>query len=106
MTTQLHASRVLTGIIRRAEEAGLPRLSWSVYPYDGAALDAQPWGGDDEARTIVMAAWGDHLGVKAKTQRYDDYTEIKIAAEVHGVPVRIFTHVDKAANYGQRGGAK
>ena len=107
-TTHLDAARVLTGIIRRAEEAGLPRLSWDL-PHYSAILRAQaPASSDDETKTITMAAWGAHLGVKAETKRYHDrgYTELEILTEVDGVPVEIFCHVDRSADYGRTGGAK
>ncbi len=94
---QLQAVRVLTGIIRRAEESGLPSLTWNVHPYDGAGLLGQPFGGDDDTRGAVLAAWADHLGVKATTTREPSYVAIEVRAEVDGVPVRIFTHTDREA---------
>lgn len=105
-TTQLDAVRVLAGIVRRAEEAGLPRLSWSL-PHHGEELSAQvPARSDDETKTIAMAAWGAHLGVKADVKRHDDHTQLTIVAVVDGVPVGIFCHVGRAATYGRTGGAK
>lgn len=92
--TQLDAVRVLTGIIRRAREAGLPSLSWGLDPYDGAGLAAQPWSLSEGERVDALAAWADHLGVKATTTRHETYTEVKVSAEVDGVPVEVFTHTD------------
>lgn len=107
-TTQLDAVCVLSWIIYRAQEAGLPDLSWDL-PHYAAQVKAQfPATADDETKTIGMAAWGAHLGVKAEAKRYHDrgYTELEITTEVDDIPVEIFCHVDRSATYGQTGGAK
>lgn len=91
MTTQLKAVRVLTGIVRRAAEADLPRLTWTVEPYDGAGLRAQPWGGGEVTSVAVIAAWAGHLGVEPVTSRHKKFTKVEVTAEVDGVRVQIFT---------------
>lgn len=91
---QLQAVRVLTGIIRRATEAGLPGLKWSVYPYDGAELEAQPWRRDDGDDLAAMRAWADHLGAEIVTTVYERYTAHEVRAEVDGVQIKIYEHTD------------
>lgn len=99
-TTQLDAVRVLTGIIRRAEEAGLPRLDWCVQYRDGADLTAQPLDLDDDDRTAAIRKWAAHFGVEVETEVHTRYTSVEISTEVDGVRVTVFTHTRET------GGAK
>ena len=104
-TTHLDAARVLTGIIRRAEEAGLPLLHWSLHPHT-TNLSASPYvRDDDETQSATMAAWAAHLGVEVETERHASYTGAEIETVIDGVRVQIWAHVDRSAAYGQAGGA-
>ena len=97
--TQLDAVRVLTGIIRRGEEADLPRLAWDVRPYTSAGLSGQPWGGTDDERAAVVAAWARHLDVEVTTEKHDTYVSVSLATRVHGIRVRIFAHTARTYTY-------
>lgn len=93
-TTQLDAVRVLTGIIRRAREAGLPSLSWDVHPYDGAGLEAQTWSNNDDDTLSGLQAWADHLGAEIATTTHERYVSHEIRAEVDGVQIKIYKHTN------------
>lgn len=93
-TTQLDAVRALTGIIRRAEEAGLPRLDWCVESR-AAALAAQPLDLDDDDRTATIRKWATHFGVEIETEAHTHYTSVEISTEVDGIRVTVFTHVNE-----------
>ena len=104
-TTHLDAARVLTGIIRRAEEAGLPLLHWSLHPHTTNVSGSPFIGDDDETTAATMAVWAAHLGVEVETERHESYAETAIRIEVDGVRVTIWAHVARSAAYGQAGGA-
>lgn len=96
--TQKDAGRVLATLTGLDD---LPRLTWSVHPYDGAGLLGQPFGVIEDAAVAVVAAWASHLGVEATTTREPTYVAVEALGVVDGVPVRIFTHTDRTTTYVQ-----
>jgi ABC-type sugar transport system substrate-binding protein len=105
-TTHLDAARVLTGIIRRAQEAGLPLLHWSLHPNSSNVSGSPFIGDDDETQSATMAAWAAHLGVEVETEQHASYTGAEIEIVIDGVRVKIWAHVARSASYGQVGGAQ